>query len=797
MPYFAYVTAVLEGGVSDRAGMKAGDMIIKIKNKTFDSHIEADQILQSNKPGETVEYIVLRENEPYSLYLTLSIFGIAFGTVVSVGVGIIFFLTGIFLGYKSPQHFPLRLISMSFLLLGFFIATALTTRDYGFDWFIASRIFLVKLSILLGVTLLIHSFQYFPKPIEAYLKKKWLNPLLYTLFFIMLVISTINIYLNFYSDQFAAEIFYFFLIGILSLGLRIYERKNIPKESKLMARPVKFSFIIALIGFFLISIFITGNLFNIGFVTLPFILVPFGYLYTIGRYDLYDLEVRIRRNIQYTFISILWNLFFISLIIVLIAALVQQNFNLPNIQISNNTIEILDKPLTPERRLIMERSFFALLTLIIVLAGSKVLFKVQRIINRYFYQSKFDYRQSLKQLSEFSQQPETGNIFENIVEKIAQLLPIKHFSVTFFNNPQSIQYSNSYNCDNKTWTELLTQLHQKIVGEFLKTPKIIRPIALGKEADDVFSSYKYFLLVPVFNSRKSLIGYLALGEKQSESAYHRDDFDFLNSATRHIAIAIENSYLYQELAKQERMRYELEVARDIQMSSLPQNIPKIRGLDISGKSIPALEVGGDYFDYLNGSPGKLTIVVGDVSGKGTSSALYMSKVQGILRSLNSFNLTPADLFVKANQILSQDLNKKYFITAVAGLFDIKQKKLVLARAGHLPLYHYYADEKIIKSHIPAGIGLGLGYTGEFQQQIEQVDVNYKKNDVFIFITDGVTEAFNSTGHEYGEEQILRVIEENHSASSKELCEALLQDVNNFSTGIEQHDDMTVVVVKVT
>jgi serine phosphatase RsbU (regulator of sigma subunit) len=105
-------------------------------------------------------------------------------------------------------------------------------------------------------------------------------------------------------------------------------------------------------------------------------------------------------------------------------------------------------------------------------------------------------------------------------------------------------------------------------------------------------------------------------------------------------MAMENAFLYEELAEKERMKHELAIARRIQLASLPQKTPVVKGLEIAGSSLPALEVGGDFFDYLNGSTDHLTVVVGDVSGKGTSAALYMSKVQGILRSLHPREPSP-------------------------------------------------------------------------------------------------------------------------------------------------------------
>ena len=152
----------------------------------------------------------------------------------------------------------------------------------------------------------------------------------------------------------------------------------------------------------------------------------------------------------------------------------------------------------------------------------------------------------------------------------------------------------------------------------------------------------------------------------------------------------------------------------------------MEGLDVAGVSIPAFEVGGDYFDYLNGLPDRLTVMVGDVSGKGTSAALYMSKLQGILRSLHGFDLSPRELFVRTNQLLCHDLE-----TAIVRDRD---RRLLRHGAcgtwcwrapGHLPLYHYRADRREVVSALPRGLGFGLSTRPIFADQLEEQTIAYR------------------------------------------------------------------------
>jgi serine phosphatase RsbU (regulator of sigma subunit) len=311
---------------------------------------------------------------------------------------------------------------------------------------------------------------------------------------------------------------------------------------------------------------------------------------------------------------------------------------------------------------------------------------------------------------------------------------------------------------------------------------------------EIFRRHEFQLLVPV-RSKERLLGIMVLGEKRSEVAYSDDDFAFLSAAAQQAAVAMENAFLYEELAEKERMKHELAIARRIQLASLPQRTPEKKGLDIAGVSVPALEVGGDFFDYLNGEANALTIVVGDVSGKGTSAALYMAKVQGILRSLHGFGLSPADLFTRANRLLCADMEKKSFVTAVGAAFDLEKKSFVLARAGHLPMYHYRAAEGDVMAVTPRGLGLGLNDAGLFSAELEERVVHYLPGDVLLFVTDGITEAQNVAGELYGDDRLKSLLRVRAAVDAAGIRDAVLKDVTAFAGDARQHDDETIVVVK--
>jgi len=211
--------------------------------------------------------------------------------------------------------------------------------------------------------------------------------------------------------------------------------------------------------------------------------------------------------------------------------------------------------------------------------------------------------------------------------------------------------------------------------------------------------------------------------------------------------------------------------------------------------MPALEVGGDFFDYLNGTMNEITVIVGDVSGKGTSAVLYMSKIQGILRTLNEFMLTPRELFVRANQLLYKYLEKGAFVTVIAAKFDSSLRKVNIARAGHLPIYYYKSLDNSVTKILPKGILLGKNRKEVFDGNIEEINMDYSPGDVFLFISDGVIEARNSKSDDFDETRLMETFKNNVSLSSENIMDNIVKTVSDFSDEVEPYDDLTIVVVK--
>ncbi len=254
--------------------------------------------------------------------------------------------------------------------------------------------------------------------------------------------------------------------------------------------------------------------------------------------------------------------------------------------------------------------------------------------------------------------------------------------------------------------------------------------------------------------------------------------------------------LLRESAEKERLEEELRIARQIQMSLLPQGKVGLDGLRVAALCLPAAEVGGDYYDLLPLSDTRLGVVVADVSGKGTSAALYMAELKGLVLSLSRIYDSPGALLKQANRILSANLDSRSFITMTYAVVDTAAGTMRLARAGHNPLIQLEAESGRTRVLAPQGLGLGIDPGDRFDDILQEVEVPLAPGDHFLFFTDGLSEAMNASAELFGEQRLRDLLEGAPELASEPLKERILAEVRAFAAGTAQHDDMTMVLLQV-
>ncbi|MEI7483429.1 MAG: PP2C family protein-serine/threonine phosphatase [Ignavibacteriota bacterium] len=243
-----------------------------------------------------------------------------------------------------------------------------------------------------------------------------------------------------------------------------------------------------------------------------------------------------------------------------------------------------------------------------------------------------------------------------------------------------------------------------------------------------------------------------------------------------------------------RMKKELDYAREIQLSMLPESRKSIGDLRIAATSLPASEVGGDYYDYFNINDDLTGIFICDVSGHGVASALLLSGLRSCMHLILEDTSNPKEVLVKLNKMVRRTQNRKMFVTAVFAVIDTKNNKCTLFNAGHLPPYKISGESHElfkIKRH-----GITLGAVDNFISDEEDnlVTFDFKKGDKLLLYTDGIIEAMDNVKNEYGFTRLEDFLYKNTSGTPSDLLDGLISDVNRFSDGAEQVDDISILVL---
>jgi phosphoserine phosphatase RsbU/P len=250
-----------------------------------------------------------------------------------------------------------------------------------------------------------------------------------------------------------------------------------------------------------------------------------------------------------------------------------------------------------------------------------------------------------------------------------------------------------------------------------------------------------------------------------------------------------------ELAHEDRIKQELQIARKVQQSFLPAKTPQIEGLDIAAICKPAYETGGDYYDFIPFDDGRLAVAIGDVSGKGIQAAFYMTFTKGVLHALCNDLDSTIEILSKTNKMFRKNANKGTFISLIFGVLDARQNSFRFSRAGHNPLLFFDSREKKLHEFQPDGIAIGMADEHLFRKHINEKEILFAGNDILILFTDGVVESISKTNKLYGDHRLHNLIKKYHHLPAKELIEKLEKDLEKFGEMTEQHDDLTMIVIK--
>jgi sigma-B regulation protein RsbU (phosphoserine phosphatase) len=296
---------------------------------------------------------------------------------------------------------------------------------------------------------------------------------------------------------------------------------------------------------------------------------------------------------------------------------------------------------------------------------------------------------------------------------------------------------------------------------------------------------------------KQNMGVLALGNGPMDAPFSQSDFVVFKSIAEQSAFALYNAIIYSEANEKKRLDHDLEIARDIQRVLLPAEPPSVNGFEISGINVPARQVSGDYFDYIKVDEERLGVAIADVSGKGVPASLIMAICRSVLRSQAAQNPSPADVLRKVNRQLYPDIKEDMFISMAYLILDHVRNGVTLARAGHdAPLLYKRASQTVTPLK-PPGMVVGIDSGNVFDRITGDFPVRLERDDCLVLYTDGVTEALDTDGNEFGIERTIQSVRASAANGAQAIIARLIDDLRNFVGSQPQNDDITLISIRKT
>ena len=257
-----------------------------------------------------------------------------------------------------------------------------------------------------------------------------------------------------------------------------------------------------------------------------------------------------------------------------------------------------------------------------------------------------------------------------------------------------------------------------------------------------------------------------------------------------------------EMAEKGRLEQEMFAAREIQQKLLPTGPLRVTGLAVSAFCEPAREVAGDYYDFLPITDSMLGLLIADVAGKGLAAGLYMAQLKVIVQSLSRLHHEPKEFLAAVNKVVSANLDGKSFITMSYGVIDVERREMTFARAGHCPLIHVPANQppgmRKARMLVPDGLVVGLQIDDGtmFESVLQEQTISLAPGDLVVWFTDGISETMNEAYDCFGEQRLAQVVEQYAHLPFDQLRSYILAELRAFAGGADQHDDMTMILMKI-
>ncbi len=785
-------------GVSWKAGIRDGDELLAINNVDVSGDVAtAQRVLNKVEGGDSALYKIKRNGRVFETKVEvkklLNFQGVAFSLL-----GLIWLIVGYIVVMAKPNGIPQRLFFRIAVMLILFNMVVIRSfnNPYIENSFPMGLSIIIDLMSLFGVSffpfVLIHFFWVFPKP-NKFIDKKvtqrflYLGPTVIYLLALMLYFSAYmrdnyiqaTLYFNLMSWLSSAAI----VVGLISLFVSYQRLKTQHERNAIFVILITYALGVAAIIYYTTAIVTAQPVaqFNSPEYFMPIILIvllPISFGYSIFKYSLMDVSDVIKNTIMYTAATIT----LAALYFVVIYVLGQS----------------ISSAIGTEYQGIIAGIIF--IGFALIFQSTKDRF--QEVITSKFYPEQFAFQKVLvKFSSDISTIVGMDNILDSVVDTFINSLKLKKVAILLKSNGddkactilRAVGIDKSSILLEEKETQIRALLNEKVK---LKLNPVIEEVDFKKiypESAEQLKEEGIYTIIPLMIKNK-IIGLVLFGLKHSGAQFAGKDLELLSAACNQIAAAIENARLYEAEAEKLKIDRDLENAKRIQISLLPNSIPNINGLDISGSMHPAMQVGGDYYDIIRLDEKRVFVIIGDVSGKGLAASFYMSKLETMIKLFCSAGRTPKEVLVEVNKKITPTIERNWFITVSIALFNTETKKINYCRAGHTPLL--VAKDFHLDEYIPKGIGIGMKTEEIFDNSIEEIELPLAAGQLFAFYSDGITEAMNKEKDLFGDERFKSILKQSSSRSAMQVENEIMHSLKTFRESEPQNDDITLVLVKV-
>lgn len=802
-----YVDSVHKGSPAERAGLKAGDKIVAVEGHPITWEGSLGRVWSNHHPGDGVDLLVLRPGQATAITLH-AIFRASHagnqqeGVVHSLSVRLLNLYPFVFLTVGFAVLF-LRVDDPSAWLLAILFAGFLAIPPAN-DGFLGSppgwRTFALGYRAIFNGTvtgIFLFFFSVFPvrSPIDRRFPwLKWLALAVVGLVSLAYLPRNLGMDLR-YPAWLMSQGAHFVLSGIgyvvLGLGFVSLIANGLTATSADARRKVRVLMWGTLVGTVPATLFLAATEFAdfswpswLVACIIPLLwLFPLSFAYAVVKHRVLEIPVLLRRSARYLLVQR-------GFIILLIALSV--GVTLAFAMSFSRYLQAFTSVAMPGA--IALGSVFGC---VLLWTGVQVHNNVGRRIDKAFFRNSYDARLLMEQLVEKTRTATTRDELANLLQEHLNEALQPNFVLVYLESREGrlspVSGTGPRGAERLSSTEpFLLEL-----ARYGKPWEIVNMHLNEQPLPSAVVSLAPECLVPIPGRDARLAGLIVLGARLSEEPYSREDKRLLNLVANQAGSALESIVLAEKIADQmeaeRRVTQEMDFARQVQARLLPQNLPAMKTLQYAGQCIPARKVGGDYYDFLELRPDRLGMVLADIAGKGVAGALLMANLQANLRSQYAMAVDDLPrLLSSVNRLFFQSTNQNSYATLFFADYDDATRVLRYANCGHLPglVLRNSASNTAVEWLDSTSTVLGL-----FEDvPIQIAEVKLDLGDTFVLYTDGVTEAENAQGEEFGQERLVEVLTKCRTQSASDLTQAVCSAVEQFSPG-EQFDDITLVVAR--